>query len=103
MKPERIQFAPWDDGWDTVSAFIRKVFACESLEDATHCVHHVQRVARVFTDSEVKTSISEDNRVTVKILPTKSESITDAQYDLGQEIDEALSYLTEDATPDVLN
>lgn len=93
MKPERIQFAPWISQWIATLPFLLKVFACDTEDDATHCANHVRRVARFYTHSKVKTSIDEEFVVNVRILPGRGEVLTDAQYALGQVLDEALSFL----------
>ena len=93
MKPERIQFAPWFNEWFSPAPYIRKVFACDSIEDAMHYVGHVQRVARFYTDSQVKTSIDEDFFVDVRILPVNGGAVNRSQHTLGQRLDESLAYL----------
>lgn len=102
MKPERIQFAPQINVWEPSSPFISKAFACDTQDDASHYQRHITRVARFFTDtSELKTSISEDFVVGVKIYPVQSETVTEAQYALGQRIDQALHFLEAPSVPDV--
>ena len=93
MKPERIQFAPWFNEWFTPAPYIRKAFACDSLDDALHYVGHVHRVARFYPDSQVKTTIDEDFFVDVRILPVKGSAVSSAQHALGQRLDASLTYL----------
>ena len=93
MKPERIQFAPWFEQWTANVPSVSKAFACNSTEDAMHYVGHIHRVARFHPDSVVKTTLSEDDFVNVRILPADGKSLTKAQFALGQRIDEALAYL----------
>ena len=107
MKPERIQFAPWFSRWLASVPFVRKAYACESIDEAAHYVAHIHRVARFFETSQVKTSIDEDFVVEVKILPVESDSVCEAQFALGQRLDAALSYLQgapeTDPRPDVFS
>ena len=103
MKPERIQFAPWFSEWTASVPSASKAFACDSTGEAMHYVAHVHRVARFYPDSEVKTTVSEDHFVNVRILPADGKALTKAQFTLGQRIDEALAFLQPPVAEDVVS